>query len=419
MPFDIRSDKHTARGDRAAVPVGSPGKQTLVEQIYGSPVQRLATAGAGAPPARVHAAAEAGTAGAGGPLPHLDAIQRSFGRNDVSGVRTHTDAAASSAARSMGAEAFTTGERVAFGATPSLRVAAHEAAHVVQQRAGVQLSGGVGAAGDRHEQLADAVADRVERGESAEPLLGATAAAPVTSGSSVQHLLLGPNQEWNTTNPQHRDAITQHLRTLSSDSLVYIRDQISIQPNLSEYLLLQVIALELARAGGLEDVQQAIDQHGAGIWTKAAVFVNGNLIGETNPIRSGAGQGEYSMLDPALVEPEDNDELHVSSLDSEVGTLEEVTGLLHPYTNQQLQSIRIVLSGNLGPCDGCKLRAQVYVNDTAQLFLGATVVLESNYFTATAQTVRQNVPTMYGYGDDQQRSTSSGRDYFTRNVHPQ
>jgi hypothetical protein len=41
----------------------------------------------------------------------------------------------------------------------------------VQQRAGVHLQGGVGKAGDPHEQHADAVADKVVRGESAEPLL--------------------------------------------------------------------------------------------------------------------------------------------------------------------------------------------------------------------------------------------------------
>ncbi|HEU5056071.1 MAG TPA: T6SS effector amidase Tae4 family protein, partial [Kofleriaceae bacterium] len=54
---------------------------------------------------------------------------------------------------------------------PDLHTAAHEAAHVVQQRAGVHLSGGVGAAGDSHERHADAVADRVVRGESAVDLL--------------------------------------------------------------------------------------------------------------------------------------------------------------------------------------------------------------------------------------------------------
>lgn len=130
----------------------------------------------GAPPgttdSRVHEVARRGTRGAGGPLPFLDVIQRSFGRHDVSRIQSHADAAASASARAMGASAFTTGDDVAFAGEPTLHTAAHEAAHWVQQRAGIQLVGGVGAAGDRHERHADAVADLVVRGQSAEALLG-------------------------------------------------------------------------------------------------------------------------------------------------------------------------------------------------------------------------------------------------------
>ena len=134
----------------------------------------------------VHAAAAEGTSGAGGSLPYLDVIQRSFGHHDVGGISAHTDDAAARGARAMGAEAFATGDRVAFAGTPSLHTAAHEAAHVVQQRAGVHLKGGVGEVGDAHERHADDVADRVVRGESAEALLdhyapagGAPGATPV------------------------------------------------------------------------------------------------------------------------------------------------------------------------------------------------------------------------------------------------
>jgi hypothetical protein len=47
----------------------------------------------------------------------------------------------------MGAEAFATGNHVAFAGTPDLHTAAHEAAHVVQPRSGVQLTGGAGEVG--------------------------------------------------------------------------------------------------------------------------------------------------------------------------------------------------------------------------------------------------------------------------------
>ena len=148
---------------------GSPtvGKRTLTEQL----------------PA-VHNAAAAGVAGAGGALPHAEKIQAAFGpTHDVSSISAHVGGPAAAAASRMGAEAYATGERVAFGQAPSLHTAAHEAAHVMQQREGVQLLGGVGQVGDPFEQNADAVADRVVAGQSAADLLpkgrGAGGAAPV------------------------------------------------------------------------------------------------------------------------------------------------------------------------------------------------------------------------------------------------
>jgi hypothetical protein len=133
----------------------------------------------------VHAAAARGTSGSGSALPHVDTIQKSFGRHDVTGVKAHTGSAAGEAASSMGAEAFATGNNVAFAASPSLHTAAHEAAHVVQQRGGVQLKGGVGQEGDAHERHADQVADTVVAGGSAEPLLD-RGAGQRGSGEAVQ-----------------------------------------------------------------------------------------------------------------------------------------------------------------------------------------------------------------------------------------
>ena len=113
-----------------------------------------------------------GFAGGGGELPHLDRIQASFGaEHDMSGVQAHVGGKAEAASRSIGAEAYATGNQVAFQREPDLFLAAHEAAHVVQQREGVHLKSSVGAAGDAYEQQADAVAGRVVRGESAADLL--------------------------------------------------------------------------------------------------------------------------------------------------------------------------------------------------------------------------------------------------------
>lgn len=165
-----------------------PGAQCYQRQRAAlRPVQRK---GAGPVGSDIHRVAQAGVAGAGSRLPHLVSIQRSFGGHDVTGVRSHSGARAAEAASALGAEAYATGEDVAFGGPAKLHTAAHEAAHVVQQRAGVQLAGGVGRAGDRHEQHADAVADAVVQGRSAVPLLdqlgqaGPSSAAP--TGSAIQ-----------------------------------------------------------------------------------------------------------------------------------------------------------------------------------------------------------------------------------------
>jgi hypothetical protein len=119
----------------------------------------------------VHKVAAHGVAGAGGKLPHVDKIQQSFGSHDVSDVKAAVGGKAREASEAIGAEAYASGDKVAFKDSPDLHTAAHEAAHVVQQRSGVSVEGGVGKAGDRYEQHADAVADAVVAGKSAEALL--------------------------------------------------------------------------------------------------------------------------------------------------------------------------------------------------------------------------------------------------------
>lgn len=167
--------------------LGTPGKATLVQML-----QRSAEAREGTTPGKtslvdIHQAAERGTSGSPGTLPHLDAIQRSFGRHDVGGVRAFVGGEAASASRDMGAQAYATGNSVAFAAAPDLHTAAHEAAHVVQQRAGVHLLGGVGQEGDTYEQHADAVADLVVQGKSAEAALDRFAPGPGAGGPATQH----------------------------------------------------------------------------------------------------------------------------------------------------------------------------------------------------------------------------------------
>jgi hypothetical protein len=162
----------------------TPGKRPLTMRLSGAAVQAKGSLDRGAD---VQGRAAEGVAGQGGQLPHIDQIRSSFGRHDVGPIEAHVGGAAADAAGDIGADAYATGNKVAFASAPDLHTAAHEAAHVVQQRGGVQLHGGVGAAGDAYERHADAVADQVVRGQSAEPLLDRMAGgSPAAAQGAVQ-----------------------------------------------------------------------------------------------------------------------------------------------------------------------------------------------------------------------------------------
>jgi hypothetical protein len=195
-PFD-RQDRDQAHPEVEALP--SSGSLTMLGQAganVGAGVvqrklaqrrlQRKAADTASSEGGLVQQAAEEGIAGAGGPLPHLAAIQRSFGRHDVSGVEGHVGGRAETGSRAMGAEAYASGNHVAFAGAPDLHTAAHEAAHVVQQQGGVHLKGGVGEEGDAYERHADAVADGVVQGKSVEGLLDEHAPSVVGEAGSAR-----------------------------------------------------------------------------------------------------------------------------------------------------------------------------------------------------------------------------------------
>ena len=112
-----------------------------------------------------------GVAEGGSAIPFWATIQRSFGRHDISQAKASIGGSAKESAEKMGANAIASGSQVCFAEMPDLFTAAHEAAHLIQQRGGVCLDGGVGQKGDAHEQNADAVAECVVAGRSAESLL--------------------------------------------------------------------------------------------------------------------------------------------------------------------------------------------------------------------------------------------------------
>ncbi len=167
-----------------------------------------------------------GVSGGGGSLPHGDAIQASFGRHDVGDVQAHVGGSAGAAADAIGAKAYATttsaGPQVAFKESPDLHTAAHEAAHTVQQKGGVQLKGGVGQVGDVYERNADAVADAVVQGRSAESLLdpfagggGGGGVQRVVQRASIKADLREAMEGWGTD----EDAIYDRLRQATAAEL--------------------------------------------------------------------------------------------------------------------------------------------------------------------------------------------------------
>ena len=119
----------------------------------------------------IRSVAKSGFKGNPGTYPFRQKIQAAFGSHDISNVKTFSDASAKQANTRLGALAYASREKVAFRGYPDLHTAAHEAAHIIQQRQGVRLKDGTGRKGDPYERHADAVADRVVQGKSVQSLL--------------------------------------------------------------------------------------------------------------------------------------------------------------------------------------------------------------------------------------------------------
>ncbi len=119
----------------------------------------------------IRSVAKSGFKGNPGSYPFRHRIQAAFGSHDISKVKSFGDANAKQANSRLGALAYASREKVAFRGYPDLHTAAHEAAHIIQQRQGVQLEDGTGKKGDPYERHADAVADRVVQGKSVQSLL--------------------------------------------------------------------------------------------------------------------------------------------------------------------------------------------------------------------------------------------------------
>ena len=120
----------------------------------------------------IHGLAQQGFQDTPRAFPFKSQIQQAFGpKYDISSLTAYTGPSARAANAKLDADAYHKGGHVAFGNTPTLEAAAHEAAHYVQNLDATQLQGGVGEADDIYEQQADRVAKAVTTGKSAASLL--------------------------------------------------------------------------------------------------------------------------------------------------------------------------------------------------------------------------------------------------------
>jgi Novel toxin 21/Domain of unknown function (DUF4157) len=244
----------------------SPGidSSTPGDQGFGASVQRRATT-AGPSPASVHEAAVQGVATPSSTLPYASRISRLFGQHEVSSIQAHQGPEAAASAQAMGAQAYATGNHVVLGGSADLHTVAHEAAHVVQQRGGVQLKGGVGEAGDAYERHADAVADAVVAGQSAEALLDAGSASGGPQQAAVQRSPAPSGPQASHTQPGAPPSVKHY-----SDMLAAVQAAKALSdhakpgdPHVRAQILALIEPVE-RRLGELNDHQGRLAQFGAG-----------------------------------------------------------------------------------------------------------------------------------------------------------
>lgn len=241
---------------------------------------------------------------------------------------------------------------------------------------------------------------------------GNTVQAVPTQGPVVQRLILGANGDLDTQNDDQIDAVVAELRSMDYDSLLFIKDMLD-PTDRRDSGYIKLINYELGKADVLRDVSQASIDYG-GIFTAAAVFVDGQLLGQTEPTTHPDSTTTYYQYDNQTDE-DFLDEEHNSRNDAEVGTLEEayglVAGVAGNFTGET--QIRIVIAGTSGPCDGCKERLQRFRQDILDLLPnGGILSIDSSYLNSTSTKERNKVVTRYGFTNQQAQTSARGEQYF-------
>jgi hypothetical protein len=268
----IQLTRQTSADPRSAEVI-SRSDQSVPVQRKRDRLAELAAFVSASPAPSIHEAAARGVQTPSGTLPFANTIQPLFGRHALTTVQAHVGGAATESADAMQAKAFASGNHIVFGGAPDLATAAHEAAHVIQQRAGVHLSGNVGQEGDAYERHADAVAAKVVSGQSAEALLDRF--APRAAGASHS---VGPADSVQRVReniaPLPKDAVT--VAALEALAAAVVQQVADLDPTESGWGFIDFAALNVeldaypaqlaalraalpATAGGLDGAERLLD----------------------------------------------------------------------------------------------------------------------------------------------------------------
>ncbi|MCC5604907.1 eCIS core domain-containing protein [Nostoc favosum] len=242
----------------------------------------------------------------------------------------------------------------------------------------------------------------------------------VPSDFTVQRVKI--SEGYDTQKEEDIERIRTYLKTMTYQDLMQIRSMLD-PTNRLDASHIYFIDYELHKGHMLTEIKEKNREHG-GIFTSAAVFINGKLIGKTEPSFQRDSSTQYYMYsDDNNLTNSEKEEEEDSKNDSEVATLEEAYNIIVHNHMQQEESnqtnqtkIHIVVAGTSGPCDGCKKRLERFVNDVLQLVPeGGEVSIESAYLNANITQRRKNKRTQYGYTDEnEEKSLYDSSRYYNR-----
>jgi hypothetical protein len=348
-------------------------------------------------------------------------MESAFGA-DFSQVRIHEGPRA----EALGARAYTQGADIHFSpgayqphSTAGQELLGHELTHVVQQRQGrVQATTqakGIDVNDDSAlEREADRMGAQAARGEAA----GAAPSAPPASmtgtadAAPVQRVPIGPGH-LETTDRNNRPAVLDYLRRADTNELSDILQRMLMENHANNNEYVQIAHKELMRSHSLAHINETARQN-HGVWTRGTVFYEKAACFWTAPARA----GDHGDTDPYGVGEDNSHEAAASVKDSEVSTIAQLERYLanklhdHDTGKHHGQRVEILITGNLGPCDGCKDRLERFIAECRRRWLGVNFALEVNYTTQPNDVQRQGLDTTYGHHRDGFDTAASGMRYY-------